>query len=233
MGITHLLGQRLLLISFNDNSSFQGLVDKLHKTTFKHSVTKTFHNIQYSLSMMLNNIYLSLMNEELQEKKASYCHKLAYDHFLSIIPDKCKDKCKDTLNIRENISDSDSPSIYDIMFILGEHNLLHEKPTIHINNSNGNIISPIDTNMPKTSNLNSPFDYEGLRREPLYKLLYHGSKNNFKDFNIDPTPIPILYPLNAPTAPSAPTAPKSLEFKFTEPAPGEWCEFLGDFVPKK
>lgn len=99
-----------------------------------------------------------------------------------------------------------------------------------------------DTNMPKTSNLNSPFDYEGLRKEPLYKLLYHGSKNNFKDFNIDPTPIPILYPLNAPTAPTAPsapsaptapTAPKSLEFKFTEPAPGEWCEFLGDFVPKK
>lgn len=63
-----------------------------------------------------------------------------------------------------------------------------------------------DSNMPKTSNLNSPFDYEGLHREPLYKLLYHGSKNNFKDFNIDPTPIPI-HPLNAPTAPTAPSAP--------------------------
>lgn len=218
--------KRLLKLTFRDKDCIKKWYDDLHKITFEGTISKTFRFIQFVLAKILNNIYLSVLSDKEKETIASDAKKLAYDHLLSLLPDKCKDVLKD----RENLS------IYDIMMILEEHNLLNERIPDNRNEDN-----------------KAPFHYEGAHRKHLRKLLN-------EELNITPLPID---PMNVPSASSAASArehcksklfneikhrrtlydyvPKKKDmdssshekFKFTEPAPGEWCEFLGDFVPRK
>lgn len=191
--------KRLLKLTFRDKDCIKKLYDDMHKITFDGSISKTFRFIQSALARILNNIYLSVLSDKEQEIIASDAKKLAYDHLLSLLPDKCKDALKD----RDNLT------IYDIMMILEEQNLLNERIPDNRHEDN-----------------RPPFDIERAYRKHLSKQL---SNKLLKQELINVTPIPIDY---APKKKDIDSSGQE-KFKFTEPAPGEWCEFLGDFVPRK